>query len=265
MSIKPLVLALGLTLGLLVAPPAGAEELPPLEVTLERAWRVADGAAVEVAYTVSCPEASESGDLHALWAASSPAPDAPRDYVEFWCYPDEPQRVVLLAHSWYAPPGSEVTLTTSATNWLFAPWEEGNPNAHRVETTDTTTVKRGAFEPESWADIKADLRLLRTRLTRDGGVRVVHRATCDTFNGGPISTEIVQRTDEGTVWARGWPGDGWLECSAGEKLTLKYVVQPTGGQTFTRGKAIVEGLWQMCEEFCPRGVSSDEVRLRLPR
>jgi hypothetical protein len=270
MSIRSLVLAVALVVGpgLLVVPPTAtasdsatdAADYPGLEVELERVWRVGGGAAVEAAYSVSCPEAQETGSLHALWAQT--APDAPDNYVEFWCYPDEPQRVILLMSTWNDPPGTEVTLTSTVTNWLFASWEDGIPGAYMVERTDTTTVKRGAFEPESWADIDADLRLVRTQLTRTGGVRVVHRVMCDRFAGGPINTDVVQRTDKGTVWARGWPGDSWVDCEGGEKQTLKYVVNPGGGQTFTRGRALVLGEWKTCEEYCTRGFSSDEVRLR---
>jgi hypothetical protein len=268
MPVRSLVLALGLVLGLLVAPlTATASDSAPdtagypgLEVELERAWRVSKGAAVELAYTVRCPEATPSGRLHAISVQASD--DGPRDYLEFWCYPDGPQRVVLTVLGWDAPPGTEVTLDSSTTNWLFAPWEDGIPGAYKVDRTDTTTVRRGAFEPESWADIEADLRLVRTRLTRGGGVRVVHRVMCDDFTAGPIATDVVQRTAAGTVWARGWPGDSWLECDGGEKQTIKYVVQPGAGQSFTRGRAIVHGYWTWCDEYCPRGVSSDEVRLR---
>lgn len=269
MSVRSLALALALALGLLVAPasatashPSTSAAYPPgLEVQLERAWRVSKGAAVELAYTVRCPEASPSGDLHAISVQASD--DGPRDYVEFWCYPDGPQRVVLTVLGWHAPPGTEITLDSSTTNWLFAPWEDGIPGAYKVERTDTTTIRRGAFESESWADIKADLRLVRSRLTRGGGVRVVHRVMCDDFTFGPLVTDIVQRTARGTVWARGGPGDdGWVECEPGERQTIRYVVQPDAGQSFTRGKAIVHGFWTWCDEFCPRGVSSDEVRLR---
>jgi hypothetical protein len=261
MPLKALVLAIGLLVSALVVPTATAYETEPgAEITLDRVWRVGGGAGVEVAYTVSCPEAPESGALRALWAQT--APDAPHNYLEFWCYPDEPQRVILLLSSWNGPPGTEVTLTTTVTNWLFAPWEEGIPGAYRIQTTDTTTVKRGAFEPESWAEIDADLRLLRTRLTRDGGVRVVQRLTCDSGSFGVLQTDIAQRTDTGTLWASGSPGDGFVECD-GQRQTFRYVLQPDGA--FTPGKAIVQGWWQMCDEFCPRGVSSDEVRLRPRR
>jgi hypothetical protein len=270
MSIRPLVLAVALVLGLglLVAPPTAtasdsatdAADDPGLEVELDRAWRVSKRAAVELAYTVRCPEANPEGSLHAIDVQASDG--GPREYLEFWCYPEGPQRVVVMVLGWNAAPGTEVTLASSTTNWLFASWEDGIPGAYKVDRTDTTTVKRGRFEPDSWADIKADLRLVRTRLTRSGGVRVVQRVMCDDFLGGPIGTDVVQRTDTGTVWARGWPGDSWLECEGGEKQTIKYVVQPGAGQSFTRGKAIVHSYWTWCDEGCPRGVSSDEVRLR---
>jgi hypothetical protein len=276
MAIRSLVLTLALAFGVLVAPPTATADTATgtgtatrtatdtgITVSLDRLWRVGGGAAVEAAYTVSCPEAREAGSLYALWAQR--APDAPTDYIEFWCYPGEPQRVILLMRSWNAPPGTEIRLTSTVTNWLFAGWEDGIPGAYQVETTATKRVKRGAFEPPSWAEIDADLRLVRTRLTRGGGVRVVQRLRCDRFSGGPMDTDVIQRTDEGTVWARGWPGDSWVECEPGEKQTLKYVVQPGTGQTFTRGRTLLLSEWRTCEEYCTRGVSGDEVRLRPRR
>src|SRR5688572_12316400 len=80
------VAALLMLFGVALQPIAHAGTLPPV-VELERAWVVQRGAALQVAYTVTCPDPADRGDHHAMWTDNH--------YLEFTCSP-RPRRVVQL-------------------------------------------------------------------------------------------------------------------------------------------------------------------------
>jgi hypothetical protein len=253
-------------LGLLVAsllamPPAHAGEVAPV-VTFDRAWLTGGGAAVEVAYVVSCPDPSDAQHpeyRHAIVTNGH--------YVEFTCSP-EPRRVTLLLPG--PPPAKRQPLTF--TTRVMTPQclyfdssdlANGEQGCWKIDRTDTVTrLKSAAFVPESSVDVGSDLDITRVQRTSAGGVRLTARFSClQGWNYGPLAFEVRQMTRSGYTSAAGYADSSEVWCED-QTFTRTFSVPPPSGRPFGRGAVIVSADWVEWPEGGPWAFDTSLHRLR---
>jgi len=252
------VLGLIASMSLTATAPAQAGEIPPV-VEFDRAWTVAGGAAVEVAYIITCPDPSDEamGYRHAL--ATN------RGYVEFMCGA-EPRRVVMLLRG--APPAEGEPLTVDATVYTpqcmyfdsseLGPGEQG---CWKVSRTDTVRPKPGGFVRESSVDIGGHVDVTQVRRTRDGGVRLTAAFSCvGSEIDGDLTFEVQQRTRRGYTSTSAYVGN--VLCSD-ESFTRSFTLPPgSASHPFTKGEIVVRTEWVQWYEGGPWAWDTGLHRLR---
>lgn len=219
-AVVAMLAALGIVL--VPAPAAYAGAVPPV-VVFERAWTVAGGAAVEVEYTVTCPDPADAGMRHALSTNGH--------YLEFQCGP-EPRRIVVLLHQ----PGSAGERRTFDTR-VYSPQcmyfdsselEPGELGCWKVDVATETTLGTGAFRPESAVDIGGDVDLTRVRRTDAGALRLTARFSCSVPLDASPWFRLTQRTRAGVVAAEGPVRQ--VSCEPGDPQTVRWRATPLVGR-----------------------------------
>ena len=244
--------------------PASAADLPPT-IHLDRAFVVARGAALEVSYTVTCPD--NANGRHALWTTlpATPTSGVIIDYLEFNC-DAAPRTITNLVSNRASAPAfstSSRVIATHVTNCLyFDSTSEPVPGCYNVYDTSTIKAKTGKFAPESSVDIASNLDLVGARLV-DGGVELTQVLTCNIEAAGFLFSTVTQAGGSGTAKSSAGFGAGALvECAAGETRTLTYVVPAQPGMGFQPGDSVIESKFTNCEEGCTRGIDTSLMRLR---
>ena len=252
------VLGLVATMAFSVTSPAEAGEIPPT-VQFDKAWTVAGGAAVEVAYLVTCPDPGDqaAGYRHAL--------STNYGYLEFRCGP-EPTRVVMLLQG--KAPAKRAALTLNATVYTAqcfyfdsSELENGEQGCWKVSRTDTVRPKHGRFVPESSVDIGAHLDVTDVKRAPNGGVRLTAAFSCvGTRLYGYFTFEVRQgkRSDYAAASASS------REVSCDDESFTRSFVLPPGSQSrpFRKGPTVVAAEWVESFEGGPWAWDTDLYRLR---
>ncbi|QIK65991.1 hypothetical protein G7072_06245 [Nocardioides sp. HDW12B] len=244
---------------LLAMPSAEAGEVPPV-VQFDRAWSVGDGAAVEIAYVVTCPDPSDAanGYRHALATNYG--------YLEFRCSP-EPQRVVLLAEGAAVAKGRPITVDATVYSpqclyWDTSELENGEQGCWKVTRSDTARVKAGRFVPESTVDIGGRVDVTDVRRTRAGGLRLTAAFSC--VEGrifGYFTFDVRQMTRRGPTSATS-PAASEVACFD-ESFTRTFTVPRRSiDRPFTKGDVVVSAEWVEGYEGGPWAWHSGVQRLR---
>jgi hypothetical protein len=221
-------------LGILLPPTAHAGTVPPV-VEIERAWAVQKGAALQVAYTITCPDPADRGYHHAMVTNG--------DYLEFRCSP-EPTRVVQLLDGPVSK-GGRVTVDTEVLSpqCMYADYNDPDfviPGCHVVERTDVLRMKGGRFEAESAAGRGGTVTVTKVRAVRDGGVRIVARFACQRPLDGWVPFQVSQVTRTGFTSAGDGGADRYVDCTPGEPRKLRWVARPSESDPpFAVGRRVV--------------------------
>ena len=240
------------------AAPAEAGEIPPV-VQFDKAWTVAGGAAVEVAYVITCPDPSDqaAGYRHAL--------STNYGYLEFRCS-SQPQRVVMLLEG--RPPAKGASLTMNSTvltpqcmYWDSSELANGEQGCWKVSRTDTVRPKPGRFVRESSVDIGGHIDVTDVRRTSDGGVRVTAAFSC--VGGslvGDATFEVLQRVRGRYTEASAYVGT--VECDD-KSFTRTFRLPPSSdSRPITKGRAVVRAEWVQWYEGGPWAWDTGLHRLR---
>jgi hypothetical protein len=215
-------------------PSAHAADAPPV-VEVERAWRVQKGAALEVAYTIACPDRTDSSYQHAMWTNG--------DYLEFRCSP-QPQRVVQLLPGPVSK-GERLSLDTRVVSpeCMYADFTDPDfpiPGCRVVDSTDELRIKAGPFETEDAAGRGGKAVVTRVRAARDGGVRLVARFSCTRPLEGWVPYQVSQVTRSGYTSAGDGGGDRYVSCTPGDPQRVRWVARPAAGDpSFAFGRRVV--------------------------
>lgn len=236
--------------------PAQAGEVPPT-VTFDRAWTVARGAAMEIAWTVTCPDALDqgSGRRHAI--------STNYGYLEFQCS-SRPRRVVLLAPGRAPAKGSTITvqstvLTPECMYFDSSDLENGENGCWKVTRTDTTRVKSGRFVRESSVDIGSKVEVKRVTRTKKGGLRLTARFSClGSWNTGYLTLDASQRTRAGYVSSTGLEE---VMCED-EAFTRSFTLPRPENGRFRKGKVVIAAEWAQDFEGGPYSSDTEVHRLR---
>jgi hypothetical protein len=255
------VLGLLASMSFFVTSPAEAGEIPPT-VEFDRAWTVAGGAALSVAYVVTCPDPSDyaNGYRHALATNYG--------YLEFKCAP-EPRRVVMLLPGDAPAKGAPVTLratvyTPQCMYFDSSELENGEQGCWKISRTDTVRPRPSAFRPATSVDIGSDIEVTRVERKKNGGVRLTARFSClgaYNFNYGPASFEVHQMTRAGHTSTRGYKDSADVFCDD-EAFTRTISLPPPADRPFGKRKVVVTADWVMSEEGGPWAYYTGLHRLR---
>ncbi len=248
---RRVVAVLGLVLASLIAMPAAqAGEVAPV-VTFDKAWRVAGGAAVEVAYLVRCPDPSDAQHpeyRHAIVANGH--------YMEFRCGP-EPRRVTVLLPGRAPAKRQPLTVTTRVFTPQCLYWDtsglaNGEQGCWKIDRTDRVErLRRGAFVPESSVDIGSHIEITQVRRTRRGGLRLTARLSCPGgANMGTLALEAHQRTRSGYRSAGILVDSAEVWCYD-ETFTRTFTVPAPADRRFGKGKVVVTADWVQRPEGGP--------------
>jgi hypothetical protein len=252
------VLGLFATMSLSATSPAEAGEIPPT-VQFDKAWTVAGGSAVEVAYVIACPDPSdqEPTDRHALATNYG--------YLEFRCSA-QPQRVVMLLEG--APPAKGASLTLNATvytpqclYWDSSGLANGEQGCWKVSRTDTARPRPGSFVRESSVDIGARVDVTAVSRTGDGGVRLTAVFSCiGSGIDGDVVFEVRQMTRAGFTAVSVYVGA--VPCHD-ESFTRSFALEPSSvARPFRKGEAVVRAEWVQSYEGGPWAWDTGLHRLR---
>lgn len=208
-------------LGVMVPPTAHAGTVPPV-VEVERAWAVQKGAALQVAYTITCPDPADQDYRHAMVTNG--------DYLEFRCGP-EPTRVVQLLEGPVSK-GARVTVDTEVLSpqCMYVDYTDPDfviPGCHVVERTDVLRVKGGRFEAESAAGRGGTVTVTKVRAVRDGGLRLVARFSCQGSLVGWVPFQVSQVTRTGYTSAGDGGADRYVACTPGQSQKLRWTARPS--------------------------------------
>jgi hypothetical protein len=244
-----------------VMPSAEAGEVAPV-VRFDRAWTVGGGAAVEVAYVVTCPDPSDAQHpeyRHAIVTNNH--------YVEFSCSP-EPRRVTLLLPGPPPAKGQPLTLTTRVYTpqclyYDSSELENGEDGCWKIDRTDTVKkLRSAAFVPESTVDLASHLDVTRVVRTSDGGVRLTARFSCvGGYNWGDLTFEVRQRTRAGYTSAGGYIDSTEVSCDD-QTFTRSFSVPSPSTGPFERGQVVVSAGWVQSQEGGPWAYYTGLHRLR---
>ena len=253
------VLGLVASVALSVTPPAQAGEIPPT-VRFDRAWTVARGAAVEVAYVVTCPDPSDraAGYRHAL--------STNYGYLEFRCGP-APRRVVMLLEG--VVPERDASLTVNATVYTAqcmyfdsSDLANGERGCWKVSRTDTVRPEPGRFVPESRVDIGGHLDVTDVTRTSTGGVQLTAAFSCTRSRLDGYFTFDVRQGRQADYAAASAPLRV-VSCNR-ESFRRTFVLRPASSRSdpFTAGPAVVRAEWVESYEGGPWAFDTALFRLR---
>lgn len=255
------VLGLLASMSIVVTSPAEAGEIPPT-VEFDRAWTVAGGAALSVAYVVTCPDPSDQaqGYRHALATNYG--------YLEFRCTP-KPQRVVMLLPGDAPAKGAPIKVratvyTPQCLYWDSSELENGEQGCWKISRKDTVRPRPGAFRPATSVDIGSDIEVTRVERKKNGGVRLTARFSClgaYGYNYGPVGFEVHQMTRAGHTSSRRFVDSPAVWCED-EAFTRSFSVPPPENRPFGKKKVVVTADWVMSEEGGPWAYDTGLHRLR---
>jgi hypothetical protein len=243
----------------LVALPAAADdpERPPPTLKQEAAWVVAKGAAVQVRYTVTCPDFT--GRMRVDTDVRRGGASLGTGFLEFDCGGGlgQERTITDLVSITGVEPGRRVKVRSVLLNCLYFD-STGVPGCYEVTKQRRFRVQAARFVPESTDDVNFDIAVPSTTLRRDGRVRVAVLVGCldDTF--GLLDLKVTQyRNGVGRSATLPPPVD--LICDAGQERTLRYTL--AAPRRFVEGSAVVEAAIAACGENCDRAFDTRVVRL----
>jgi hypothetical protein len=221
----------------MLAPTAHAGTAAPV-VEVERAWAAQKGAALQVAYTVTCPDPGDQGLHHTMITNG--------DVLEFFCSP-QPERIVQLLDG-PVTKGGRITVETEVISpqCMYADYKDPDfviPGCQVVERTDVLRVQGGRFEPESAAGRGGSVTVTKVRAVRDGGVRLVARFSCAQPLSGWVPFWVSQVTPKGFTSAGDGGADRFVSCTPGAPQTVRWVARPAEGDPpFVANRRVVVSL-----------------------
>lgn len=249
--------------GLLTAHAGGVAR----DAELRAVWIVAGGAAAQARYRVVCQPDDRPVIL-------SPAINqGRRDYIASGSVVDAPctGAPVSVTVSLRAPTDTDPVPVRQgeATAWRNL-WNclEGRDPCFELVDEEPVSLEHRRFRTPFDEDLQAELTLVRSRLTREGDVRVAYDLMCtgSQVSTVPLGTVVTQVSPRGRlVWGSAvTPSDGSEVACGPDVRRFRLTVSPTHGVRFREGRAFVDSSFGSRLEWGVQATDSGVIRLERP-